>query len=77
MAIVLFNTMNNYKLFQNAGDFTFSKSMIICKDFIIEILVSMLIGLLVGFIASYLTKRMRFLAQSVVSETVFIFCFAL
>jgi len=37
----------------------------------------MVIGLLVGFIASYITKRMRFLAQSVVSETVFIFCFAL
>lgn len=68
--------MNAYE-FHNPGDFTLNNCFLIVRDFFLGALEAMAIGLTIGFITSYLTKKLRFIAQSVVQETFVIFCMAL
>ena len=45
--------------------------------FVEDFFISLFLGLLIGLTISYMTKRMRFIAQNVVVETVLMIGFAL
>ena len=76
VAIVLYQTMSSFAL----EDKTFEPATTpfeILGDFMKLFSVSILIGLVFGFFASYITKRMRFIAQSAIGESFILICFGL
>jgi sodium/hydrogen exchanger-like protein 6/7 len=67
--------MNNFA-FKDAH-FTSVTPFLIIRDFAKLFSMSILIGLFFGFMASYITKRMRFIAQSAIGESFILICIGL
>jgi NhaP-type Na+/H+ or K+/H+ antiporter len=76
VAIILYQTMIPYE-FENAEFEPFSTPFLILGDFVRLFVTSILIGVIFGFLASYITKSMRFIAQSAIGESFILICFGM
>ena len=76
IAILLYSTISNYEL-NNPNQLGWGSLWAISKKFVGNLFASISIGLTFGLTISYITKRMRFIAQNVIVETMLIFVFAL
>jgi NhaP-type Na+/H+ or K+/H+ antiporter len=76
VAIILYQTMESFA-FENAEFNPKTTPFLIMGDFCKLFSLSILIGLVFGFLASYLTKCMRFIAQSAIGESFILICFGL
>lgn len=76
VAIILFNTVNDFA--KNAADKEFNAAAVgfIALDFLALGIISLLIGLVFGLIQSYLMKKARSFTRDPVAECAIIFAFA-
>lgn len=68
--------MNDFA-FHDAEFIPSKTPFLIMGDFLKLFSMSIIIGLIFGFMASYITKRMRFIAQSAIGESFILICFGL
>ena len=76
IAIQLFMTILSYESPQ-LEEMSWISIFIIMKDFLKSTLIQSIIGVLIGLTLSYITKRLRFIAQNVIVECLLVFVVAL